>query len=171
MTAAQCTENFRAPDLKVLAGDSHLYDDHATQYDVLAIHNHPRYKKYAGDGIDYDFSILELAYPIDLTGSSKARAVCLPEDSDTDFNSDTKFVVSGWGKLDKLINSNFPNALYHASVPWVSQDECNKSIGRYLSTSLSSYHICAGGKGGVNFCVADIGGKHPKLCACFSPNF
>ena len=47
--------------------------------------------------MDYDFSILELEEPIPLSGTSKARAACLPETTDTSFDSTDSFVVSGWG--------------------------------------------------------------------------
>ena len=49
--------------------------------------------------MDYDFSILELEEPIPLSGTSKARAACLPEATDTSFDSTDSFVVSGWGAL------------------------------------------------------------------------
>ena len=48
--------------------------------------------------MDYDFSILELEEPIPLSETSKARAACLPEATDTSFDTDS-FVVSGWGAL------------------------------------------------------------------------
>ena len=100
LTAAHCTvEDFAEPgSFEVVAGEHDTLDhsDQATRHSVKAIHDHPNYVT-ATKGFDY--SILELDTPIDLSASSKARAACLPDKEDTQFDYDTKFVVSGWGKL------------------------------------------------------------------------
>merc|ERR1712038_1804160 len=74
--------------------------DEDTFFPVEKVTAHPKYKDNE-DGLHYDFAILTLRDPIDLSGKSNARAVCLPDSTDTDF-SDQPVEVSGWGLTDGL---------------------------------------------------------------------
>merc|ERR1712038_209653 len=115
MTAAHCYEGKNAKEVnrgkiqdglksEVLAGehDANNRLDKATVHPVLKVTAHPKYRDSINDGIKYDFAILTLKDPIDLSGKSNARAACLPDPTDTDFSDHPFFEVSGWGKTNGL---------------------------------------------------------------------
>ena len=69
---------------------------------------------------------MKLVNPIDLTGASKARAVCLPGREDLTFGKGTLFTVSGWGTLKFSTEGEWPDVLHSVEVPHVTDDLCNK---------------------------------------------
>ena len=158
MTAAHCKfeqngDELFENDFVVLAGEHDLLNDidAATSHDVEKINNHPQ---YSNGGFDYDYSIFELTNPIELTGSSKARAACLPDPGDTSFEAGTNFVVSGWGARD---DGSIGGELHHVTVPFVSDTVCSQAYGGGITTRM----ICAGDiqNGGVDSCGGDSGGN------------
>lgn len=83
MTAAHCTEDMAASELKVVVGEHDLSDENdvARTVVVAAIHEHPDYDDWS---IGYDFAILELAE--NLNFSSHVRPACLPKvDADASY--------------------------------------------------------------------------------------
>jgi len=156
LTAAHCTVGYFAEPgrFQVVAGEHDILDhsDQATRHSVKAIYDHPNYVT-AFKGFDY--SILELDTPIDLSAISKARAACLPDKEDTQFNSDTKFVVSGWGK--KGADMKGSTVLHHVTLPWVDVTAAAK-IG--VNPSDMDTMMCAGNPHGskVSGCEGDSGG-------------
>jgi len=155
MTAAHCTAGKKAGDFDVMVGEhDHTEANEGTErrHKVSRIIDHPLYEE-AWKG--YDFSILELATPIDLSSNSAARPACLPSSSDTDFNENTRFIVSGWGKLSGYLGQ--PDKLHHVELPWldVSAAKAYKVDSKYFDTML-----CAGNmeRGGVSGCMGDSGG-------------
>jgi len=166
MTAAHCVfevktrtqpckerRRFDAKELVVLAGEHDLLDnfDGATSHNLKEINTHGQYDCERSN--DYDFSILELVDTIDLTGSSKARAACLPNAEDIAFPSGTNFVVSGWGKRD---DGTIGGELHHVAVPHVDDATCRRAYGGQITPRM----VCAGNfkKGGIGSCMADSGG-------------
>merc|ERR1711992_328311 len=152
MTAAHCTENNR--NLDVLIGEHDVtVAQGETRHRVARIIDHP---SYGTNGIDYDYSILELdcSDKIDLT--DKARAACLPSGNDASrYESAATYNVSGWGTLAS--GGSSPEVLNVVQVPPVSDTVCKEQYG---TNSITSRMMCAGkpGTGGVESCQGDSGG-------------
>ena len=152
LSAAHCFDNMSPRSVEVFAAEHDAHDpyDHE-KHEVKQIHRHPRWVP-PGHGpstteeLDYDYAILELKRPIDLSENSNARAACLPSRSDKDriFRDGTKFVVSGWGKGSS-------NKLHHATISFLP-DHCGP---------LTKQMFCAGEPGrGKGTCSGDSGGDY-----------
>ena len=111
----------------------------------------------AGREHDYDFALLELSDEIDLTGTSKARAITLSTAADLNFDNHTKFTVSGWGYfMTRHRGLRKPTRLQFASLPWVSEATCKEKYQAHITPRM----MCAGYvvKGGIDACIGDSGG-------------
>jgi len=157
MTAAHCTS--ADPSMwkyyKVYAGEHDVKNgmDNATRHNIKKIHIHPNYRtNQSMRKWDWDYALIELSEPIQLTGDSKARAACLPDPNDKDFAEGTKFVVSGWGDLES--NGWGPRKLHHVTVPAVTDAQCKRVY------DITPRMHCAGNMedGGVGSCQGDSGG-------------
>merc|ERR1719268_333805 len=112
MTAAHCIDKnhelplykkgkFMIPgEFQIVTIDSNRRIDstHESWHNITNVSVHPMYMErgLAGPKFDYDYAIIELIEPIKLTGDSKARAACLPDQkTDINFPQGTEFVVSG----------------------------------------------------------------------------
>jgi len=114
---------------------------------VQNIHIH---EKYQGR-IYYDFAILVLAKDIQFDKARKP--IKLPNKSDTNFNSKTKFVVSGWG----FCSWNQTHEILHeVSVPWREPNGNCEEIGGCLGCECEIYAGEPGSCEGV--CKGDSGG-------------
>ena len=79
----------------------------------------------------FDLAIIEIEDQFKLSGT--VGAVVLPSASDVNFNSSTKFTVSGWG-CKQLIwrrgkgwhcpKAYEANKLHYANVAWISEQDC-----------------------------------------------
>merc|ERR1719312_1054405 len=101
----------KAHQIKVLAEEHSRRDpfDHK-EHTVKKIHLHSKW--WNPSNTQFDFAILELNEPIDL--SNKAKAACLPEESDAAriFKNGTKFEASGWGLQAGV------------TLPWLPKSMC-----------------------------------------------
>ena len=106
---------------EVVAGEHDVNNrlDKATVHPVEKVTAHPKYKDDR-DGIQYDFAILTLRYPIDLSGKSNSRAICLPDPTDTDFSDQKFFEASGWGLTDGLDDNSGSPVLKRTTLEWAS---------------------------------------------------
>ena len=114
-----------------------------TRHKVARIIDHPR---YGTNGIDYDFSILELdcGDKIDLT--DKARAACLPSRNDSSrYVSAATYNVSGWGTLES--GGSQPQVLNVVQVPPVSDTVCQEQYKQYGPNTITPQMMCAGKPG------------------------
>ena len=94
MTAAHCFEHKAAKEVYV---GLHNVEDDLTEdrmHEVKNIHKHPKYEVMPA-GVNYDFAILELMHPINM--SSDAKAIFLPNGKEK-YNDDSLFLTSGWGR-------------------------------------------------------------------------
>ena len=105
--------------------------------------------------MDYDFALLHLQDQIDISESSKAKAIALPKATDASFIEGTTFNVSGWGDL--RYGGDSSHKLRYVSVPWVSDDLCQNA---YSRKNITPRMLCAGDllDGGVDACQGDSGG-------------
>ena len=162
LTAAHCMDNMSPRNVEVFAAEHDANDpyDHE-KHQVKQIHRHPRWVP-SGDGpttnikeFDYDYAILELKRPIDLSENSNARAACLPSRSDKDriFRDGTKFVVSGWGLNNGWNENSSPAKLHHTTISWLEKMQCGPG--------LTEQMFCAGEPGrGKGTCSGDSGGDY-----------
>ena len=138
---------------EVLAGehDANNRLDKATVHPVEKVTAHPKYKDDR-DGLHYDFAILTLRDPIDLSGKSNARAICLPDPTDTDFSDHKFFEVSGWGLTDGLDDKSGSPVLKKTDLEMAS---CKPLTGGKNRPDI----ICAkDNKKGSDSCQGDSGG-------------
>ena len=111
-----------------------------TRHRVARIIDHP---SYGTNGIDYDYSILELDCndKIDLT--DKARAACLPSGNDASrYESAATYNVSGWGTL--AAGGSTPDVLNVVQVPPVTDTVCRQQYG---TSQITARMMCAGKPG------------------------
>ena len=158
MTAAHCNrDSFQvlAQEHKVVGiGSTRYIAGNGTRHNVKRVIPHPNYNKDTGNN---DFMLVELVEPLSLTGTSKARAACLPTFSDIQSYTaaGTKFVVSGWGALKQ--GGSGPDVLHSAIVPHISDTVCKlKYPGRISSQMMCAGHLA----GGIDSCQGDSGGKY-----------
>ena len=104
---------------------------------------------------DFDFALLELSEDIDITQTSNAKAISLPTAQDNNFDNNTRFEVSGWGRF--AFRGRKPKKLQSLTLPWVSERQCKKKYHSHITSRM----ICAGNltHGGIDACVGDSGGK------------
>jgi len=175
MTAGHCVINedgsMRDPKGgRILVGrhDLHKSEPSAAEHATKTFHLHPSFKpinaNQAND--DNDFAIVELKDPI--VFKKEAKALFLPKPSDTEFGDDTKFLVSGWGKMEDIYTGRISDVLNMVTLPWVSDSDCKEAYkdkktdndGRKLQYLVSDSNICAGslGVGKIDACSGDSGG-------------
>merc|ERR1711962_1870796 len=154
MTAAHCNLG----SFQVLAQEHQVAGNgngaDGKRHNVARVIPHP---DYDDNTVNNDFMLVELAEPIDLTGTSKARAACLPCASDiaSYTAAGTNFVVSGWGALTQ--GGSSPSVLHSAIVPHISDSVCNEADkygGRITSQMMCAGHLA----GGIDSCQRDSGG-------------
>ena len=128
-------------------------------HNVACKSEHP---KYNANTIEYDFAILTLKKPVDITSSSsKARVACLASDTSKLYGNGEKMTVSGWGALREA-GDRFPTKLQKITVPGVSNAVCQKD---YKNSKIIAAMMCAGyDEGGIDGCQGDSGGN-PAICS------
>jgi len=174
ISAAHCVMGdwrTNATYLKVLVSehDTSNPNDHVLHH-VKRIIPHPEFYQNIADnsqrgGIRYDFAIIELEKPIDLSGNSKARAACLPEEQDDSWTEGTQFEISGWGDTHNYHGRVYPDKLRKATITWVPDSKCNYYWKKHLPNTVYATYplreimLCAGGvNGDQGVCTGDSGG-------------
>ena len=122
LTAAHCTEGMTPSSMAVSVGEHDITDFQATAVSVCEIIDHPSY-----DFPAYDFSILKLCSPVEL--SSSVGTVCLPGDVSETY-SGQQATVTGWGTLSS--GGARPDTLMEVNVTVITNQDCDASYG--LST-------------------------------------
>lgn len=119
---------------------------------------------------DGDFALLELSQPMDISEYSSARAVCLPDVNIEDrFDSNTRFVVSGWGDFGfnkTALGTGNPiietEKLQDVEVSLASFEDCNTFWENdVIPTTLTERQICTVDMSDGDFvghCEGDSGG-------------
>jgi len=155
MTAAHCTRGNSVNTFEVVVGEHNTETDaDGVAHTIACKEEHPG---YAPPSLNFDFAILTLNKPVDITSAdSKARVACLPSDPNRQYGNGESLTVSGWGLLDE--NDGFfdlPNVLHHVQVPGVTNAVCRQDYGSTITPQM----ICAGlDEGGIDSCSGDSGG-------------
>lgn len=98
LTAAHCTDGNIAKNIRIRAG-SDMTKSGGVLVDVQKIHQHEKYDQF---NIDYDYSLLQLAQPLNF--SKSIQPIGLP-DQDDPVEDDTMCIVSGWGNTQVILNT------------------------------------------------------------------
>lgn len=138
LTAAHCTEGNAAKYIMVRAG-SDMTKSGGVLVGVQKIHQH---EKYNNQLIDFDYSLLQLAQPLNF--SKSIQPIGLP-DQDDPVEDGTMCLVSGWGNTQNAAESR--EKLRAAYVPSYSQEDCQNSYVQY--GGVTDRMICAGYKKGT----------------------
>nr|ABV60308.1 putative trypsin [Lutzomyia longipalpis] len=148
LTAAHCTFGSSANSFTVRTQTS-FHGRGGVVVGVKRIIQHP---KFDYSTIDYDFSILELAAPVEF--NEKLQPIRLPE-QDEDVEDGTPLLVTGWGNTQNAQESR--EQLRAAIVPKSNDEVCNKAYGQF--GGITARMICAGlPEGGKDACQGDSGG-------------
>jgi len=151
LTAAHCTAGQSAGRIQVLLGEhdkTTTTETETVRKSVSAIIDHPSYDRRT---INYDYSLLKLSSPVDWSGNSHIRPVCLP-DAGTTFDSGDPLVVTGWGATSS--GGSTADVLQEAVVNYVDNTECENRYGR---GKISSAMMCAATPS-KDSCQGDSGG-------------
>jgi secreted trypsin-like serine protease len=146
VTAAHCVAGETPGSVRVVGGRTHLDGTDGTIGEVSRIWVDPEYTD-AAEGADV--AVLTLAAPMPYAAAKYVSS------ADTDvYAAGTTARVLGWGATDG--NGTSSDQLRTATVPVVSDTECQKSYG---SDFVASDMVCAGySSGGVDTCQGDSGG-------------
>ncbi|KAL1379023.1 hypothetical protein pipiens_015204 [Culex pipiens pipiens] len=148
LTAAHCASDRDGPKLQVRVGSSR----HASGGQLVKVKRAIQHPNYNGQTIDYDYTLLELAQPVQL--SEEFYAVGLPE-QDEPVEDGQLLQVSGWGNTQSAQESS--KVLRATNVPAVNQEVCREEYKN--ANKITDRMICAGYKaGGKDACQGDSGG-------------
>ncbi|MEN9226040.1 MAG: trypsin-like serine protease [Thermostichus sp. HHBFW_bins_43] len=162
ITAAHCFFNnqgqqvLNAQDLDLLLGTNRLEVGSGQRIRAAQIVINPGYNPQAGEPSGNDIALVRLSQPVSLA------TLPLVQPNQTNLTAPgTAATILGWGATDPRPAgqepSGFPRDLQQATVPIVSNAECNAPQS-YDGTILDSM-LCAGfPQGGVDSCQADSGG-------------
>ena len=168
LTAAHCVDGDTFKTYVYFG--KHDWDDWSDYYRMAvplsSITLHPNY-----NFPDYDYALLELPTPLNLSANWNVQKVCLPTSCDDGCGVGTLAYVSGWGRLGTGLP--LANTLQSAFVQIQSQSTCASIYG---SSTITDRVICAGPlEGGVGVCQGDSGGPmvtvedgYYKLCGVSS---
>ncbi|XP_078355473.1 transmembrane protease serine 11G-like [Oculina patagonica] len=116
------------------------------------------HESYNRDTYSHDIALLKLKTKATL--GAGVGLVCLPDDN-FPLEPNKKCYITGWGNINSNDTDTRPAILQEASVPIVSQQQCN--AWNWLAGRIDDSMICAGfEEGGVDACQGDSGG--PLVC-------
>ncbi|KAJ7996718.1 hypothetical protein DPEC_G00239940 [Dallia pectoralis] len=112
-------------------------------------------KHYNKQTKDSDIAMMHLHRNVTFT--EYIQPICLPQ-IDQQYEAGRKCFIAGWGR--EAEQGSVSNVLQQATVPLLSQDECQKLLPEY---NITARMMCAGyAEGGVDSCQGDSGG--PLMC-------
>ena len=149
VTAAHCTENYGAHELKVRVGDTSLDEEFEAKSFTVAVARIKQHPDYDSSTFENDIAVLKLAKPVSLTEYPNIKPACLPEAGALFLG---EAIVSGWGRIAE--GSHITSSLYEVGVTVFADGDCGNS-NEYMTEDM----ICAGKKeGGKDACQDDSGG-------------
>ena len=146
LTAAHCTDDFKASRIRVLLGEHSIADSVYNRVDVAEIINHPDWNSQR---IDNDYAILRLAKPVTFT--NKVAPACLPADTAATY-AGVVATVTGWGRL--ILAGNQHTTLQEVDMTVTTKNACDNA---YYWRDITDNMICAAASG-KSFCNGDSGG-------------
>ena len=111
--------------------------------------NHPDFSRW---NLQYDFTMIKLAKPIDFAANPHIRPICLPNKDSGSFEGVTA-TVTGWG----WTGTNNARMLQEVDVTVLSQYSCRNDYG-YAPWRITDDMLCAAvPNGGQDSCWGDSG--------------
>ncbi|XP_066942638.1 trypsin-like [Macrobrachium rosenbergii] len=152
LTAAHCVRGVIVSNIIVVLGEHNWGTAADTSYTsrrtVVTSIIHPSYDTKTQNN---DVALLQLSTPITFTNDNKIAPVCLPTKQNAYENVEA--IVTGWGTTSSGGKQTFE--LNEVTIPTMSNNECRKSYGSYITGNM----ICAGlPEGGKDSCQGDSGG-------------
>lgn len=153
LTAAHCIDYSSPEDILLVIGVTDFLDETENDfYNISQVVPHPQYDFWT---IDFDFGLLKLAEPIEL--SDKIAIVELAE-QDFDLVGGSWGVFSGWGVFNATVSN--PSRLQRADLISVDTEEC-REIHAETGYDITDRMLCATYPGGgVDQCNGDSGGPY-----------
>lgn len=150
LTASHCTRNRDASKFQVLLGrnDISKASEPGSQTRNVSLIINTNLTDPAT--LNYDFAILKLHSPVDVT-SGPIGAVCLPKD-DTDSFADQTVLATGWGTRSTT-SIDLPSVLNVVELKTTPKNTC----GEYDKAEILDSMICAGADA-KDACQGDSGG-------------
>ncbi|CAL9694015.1 unnamed protein product [Knipowitschia caucasica] len=150
LTAAHCTESFKASDITVYLGRHTQEQTNPNEVvrTVMQIINHA---KYNNDTLQNDISLLQLNDTVSF--SDYIQPTCLAAHGNEP-DSGTNVWVTGWGNINKDVSLPSPGTLQEVQVPIVSQTRCGTL---YRPNIITGDMLCAGTRT-KGSCQGDSGG-------------
>jgi len=147
--------------IQILAGATDLDDPSVTRHGIAQLYQHEMYNH--GHSISHDFTMIKLKDEINLGPGHMTRAVCLPKPG-VDFDSNTEFKASGWGKIDA---SSTSRKLKDTKLQFVQEDVCKSKWKDFvrpqippgtpdIPTIIDSSMICAAGRDNSDTTPCDV---------------
>lgn len=152
MTSAVCLDRgVPAERFSIMAGSTSRTGDASHQHrNLVRIIRHPRFGVLPTRN---DVGLLFWELP--LTFGATVRAIALPAQN-AQVAAGQSSNITGWGITVEGDGATFANRLHVASVPIVSNVDCNRA---YNTTRINEAMICAGRQaGGAGPCRGDNGG-------------
>ena len=129
--------------------------------EISEVKRHPHYgKNWAAN---FDIALLKMKENIEFTKFPNIRPICLPENSENDYNKE-RAIVTGWGKI--LTWGEYSGVLRKVELSVMSNSECsskyepamlsNGSCPIYNSYCITHQVLCAQGEG-ADACTGDSG--------------
>jgi len=153
LTASHCVERNPYPSGYTVVVGAHAQSERPTNNQVFYLRRVIMHERYRN--LNFDVALLQLRRPIQM--SSKARAVCLPEQGSR-IRAGSRCYITGWGRT--VGGGQGANILQQAMLP-VAEDRRCQSVNGRLGRVYSDTMICAGGQGRGG-CQGDSGG--PFVC-------
>ncbi len=155
LTAAHCVTSslgnpLETDELAVVVGVYNLEADPDNRIGVKRVIPHPDFDVYAEN--DSDIALVQLENPVSFP------TVPIVDDN-IDLGGENGFIL-GWGNTS-TDTSDYPVVLQQASIPVVSNAECNRAynLDFFYDDPITQNMICAGYiDGGVDTCQGDSGG-------------
>ncbi|KAI7802990.1 hypothetical protein IRJ41_001291 [Triplophysa rosa] len=150
LSAAHCFQSNPASNIIVSLGRQTLSSMNSNEISrtIHQVISHPNYNSKIQNN---DIALLKLSSSVPFT--NYIRPICLAAAGST-FDASTKSWITGWGKLH-YGDTQLPNTLQEVQIPIVSNADCSKAYGGFITSNM----ICAGlTAGGKDSCQGDSGG-------------
>ena len=151
LTAAHCTDDFKASRIRVLLGEHSIADSVYNRVDVAEIINHPDWDRPT---IDNDYAILRLAKPVKF--NKRVAPACLPADTAATY-AGVLATATGWGKLET--ESNKSPTLQEVDLTVTTKSDCISAWSGFGARgwNITANMICTAATG-KSICTGDSGG-------------
>ena len=157
ITAAHCTHDVAAAELRIFFGEVDLSNFGNNSYIVRRIHQHSSFNA-SDPNLRNDISLLEIDGEVEL--GENVASIALPSPTEIAW-SGLLCTISGWGSLSEN-DVETQNVLQKAQVPVLNNTYCEE-LYNSKNHKIFPEQICAGYvEGGYDSCQGDSGG--PLAC-------